>query len=73
MLIADDLNDWTGLLLGGHSNAKTPNIDKFAQAGTLFSNTQPPAPICCPSRALEMTGLMPSSLGIYRHINMSSL
>ena len=31
----DDLNDWTGCL-GGHPQAKTPNIDRLAKRGTLF-------------------------------------
>ena len=34
-LAVDDLNDWVGCL-GGHPQAKTPNIDKFAGKGVLF-------------------------------------
>ncbi len=67
MLIVDDLNDWIGAMKG-HPNAKTPNIDRLAKAGTLFTNAHAPAPICGPSRASVMTGLMPSSTGIYGHI-----
>ena len=37
MIIADDLNDWVGCL-GGHPDAKTPNIDRLAQRGLLFTN-----------------------------------
>ena len=33
----DDLNDWVGCL-GGHPQAKTPNIDRLAKMGTLFAN-----------------------------------
>jgi arylsulfatase A-like enzyme len=28
MIIVDDLNDWVGCL-GGHPDAKTPNIDRL--------------------------------------------
>ena len=33
----DDLNDWIGLL-EGHSQAKTPNLDRLAQRGVYFTN-----------------------------------
>ncbi|MSU49852.1 MAG: sulfatase, partial [Opitutus sp.] len=41
----DDLNDWAGCL-GGHPQARTPNLDRLAASGTLFTNTQCPAPWC---------------------------
>lgn len=68
MLIVDDLNDWVGAM-GGHPNAKTPNIDKLADQGTLFTNAHASAPLCGPSRASIMTGRAPSSTGIYGHIH----
>ncbi len=68
MLIVDDLNDWVGAMKG-HPNAKTPNIDRLADQGTLFTNAHASAPLCGPSRASIMTGLAPSTTGIYGHIN----
>ena len=68
MLAVDDLNNWVGAL-AGHPNAKTPNIDRLASKGTSFTNAHAPAPLCGPSRASIMTGLAPSSTGIYGHIN----
>ncbi|KMT63913.1 sulfatase [Catenovulum maritimum] len=68
MLIVDDLNDWVGAM-NGHPNAKTPNIDRLADQGTLFMNAHASAPLCGPSRASIMTGLSPSTTGIYGHIN----
>ena len=41
----DDLNDWIGCL-DGHSQAKTPNIDRLAKSGVLFTNAHCQAPIC---------------------------
>ena len=35
-IAVDDLNDWAGYL-GGHSQSKTSNIDKFAKKGVDFS------------------------------------
>lgn len=60
----DDLNDWTGCM-EGHPQARTPNIDRLAARGTLFSNAHCQAPLCNPSRASILTGLRPSSTGIY--------
>ena len=60
----DDLNDWVGCL-GGHPQAHTPNIDALAARGTLFTNAHCQAPLCNPSRASIMTGLRPSTTGIY--------
>ena len=65
LLIAiDDLNDWVGCL-GGHSQANTPNIDRLAKQGTLFTNAHCQAPVCQPSRACLMTSTYPSSSGLY--------
>lgn len=66
-IAVDDLNDWIGCM-GGHPQALTPNIDKLADQGVLFTNAHCQAPICGPSRASIMTGLMPASTGIYLQI-----
>ena len=57
----DDLNDWVGCL-GGHPQAITPNLDRFAGSGVLFNNAHCPAPACNPSRSAIMTGLSPNIL-----------
>ena len=65
LLIAiDDLNDWTGCL-GGHPQAHTPNIDRLAKQGTLFSNASCQAPICGPSRLSLLSGKYPHETGCY--------
>ena len=64
----DDLNDWLGCM-EGHPNALTPNMDNLASQGVLFTNVHCQAPLCGPSRASLMTGLRPSSTGIYGMIN----
>lgn len=60
----DDLNDWIGAL-ETHPQVKTPNIDTLAARGTLFTNAHVQAPLCNPSRISVMTGLRPSTTGIY--------
>lgn len=60
----DDLNDWIGCL-GGHPQAKTPNIDRLADSGMLFTNAHCAAPACNPSRTAIMTGISPHKSGLY--------
>ena len=60
----DDLNDWVGCLQG-HPQVKTPNIDALAKRGVLFTNAHCQAPICNPSRVSLLTGVLPSTSGIY--------
>ncbi len=64
MIAMDDLNDWVGVL-GGHPQVKTPNLDRLAGRGVLFADAHTAAPICNPSRAALMTGLLPSTTGVY--------
>ena len=60
----DDLNDWVGVL-GGHPQARTPNMDALADRGILFTNAHSPAALCNPARTSVMLGLQPSTTGIY--------
>lgn len=55
----DDLNDWIGCL-EGHPQALTPNIDRLASRGTLFTNAHCAAPACNPSRAAVFSGRLPA-------------
>jgi choline-sulfatase len=64
----DDLNDWVGCL-GGHPDVKTPNLDRLAGRGVLFTNAHCSAPACNPSRASLMTGILPSTSGVYHNSN----
>ena len=63
-IAVDDLNNWI-TPIDGFSNAKTPNFDRLAAKGVTFTNAHCQAPLCGPSRASLMTGLRPSTTGIY--------
>ena len=60
----DDLNDWVGHL-GGHPQARTPNIDRLARMGVSFTKAYCSAPLCNPSRVSLLTGIEPSKSGVY--------
>lgn len=60
----DDLNDWIGCM-GGHPQTVTPNLDRLASEGVLFTNAHCPAPACNPSRISIFSGRSPHTTGIY--------
>lgn len=68
MIVLDDLNNYIGAMQG-HPQAKTPNIDKLAQEGVLFSNAHSNVPICMPSRASFMNGISPVTSGNWGFVN----
>jgi iduronate 2-sulfatase len=63
-IAVDDLNDWIGCL-GGHPQAKTPNIDALAGRGVNFAKAYCASPVCNPSRTALMCGLRSSTSGVY--------
>ncbi|MCA9018478.1 MAG: sulfatase-like hydrolase/transferase, partial [Planctomycetaceae bacterium] len=63
-IAVDDLNHWVGHL---HRNeqTRTPNIDRLAKMGVTFTRANCAAPSCNPSRAALMSGMRPSTTGVY--------
>ena len=64
-LICDDLNCDIGSY--GHSQVRTPNIDRLAKRGVRFERAYCQYPLCGPSRASFMTGLYPDQSLIHRN------
>ena len=48
----------------GNPIVKTPNIDRIASQGTLFTNSYCANPICMPARASIFTGMLPRDHGV---------
>ena len=65
-IAVDDLNDWIEPM-GGHPQAKTPNLVRLASRSTLFTRAYTAAPACNPSRAALMTGIAPYRSGVYNN------
>jgi choline-sulfatase len=64
-LAVDDMKDWVNCLGGYEGSVHTPHIDRLARRGMLFTNAHCPSPKCAPSRSAIMTGLRPSTTGLY--------
>lgn len=62
-IVADDLKPLLGCY--GDRVVKSPNIDRLAARGTVFTHAYCMQAVCAPSRNAVLTGLRPESLGIY--------
>ncbi|MDG2224325.1 MAG: sulfatase [Rubripirellula sp.] len=66
-IAVDDMNDWVGFLGGYPGQVNTPHLDALAASGIAFTNAHTAAPVCCPSRVAVMSGLLPSTSGVYNN------
>ncbi len=65
-ILADDLG-WGDLGCYGHPHIQTPNLDRLAKRGTLFTHFYVNASVCSPSRCAFFTGQYPARHGIHGH------
>lgn len=63
LICVDDLKPLLGCY--GSKTVKTPNIDRLAAQGVVFDHAYCNQAVCAPSRNTLMTGVRPSTLGIY--------
>ena len=62
-ILIDDLG-WADLPAYGNAFHETPQIDRLAAQGMLFTNAYAAAPVCSPTRASIQSGQYPARLGI---------
>jgi arylsulfatase A-like enzyme len=60
----DDLNDWIEPL-GGHPQARTPNLTALAESGVNFGRAYTASPACNPSRMALLSGRHTYRTGLY--------
>jgi N-acetylgalactosamine-6-sulfatase len=65
-ILADDLG-WGDLACYGHPQIKTPNLDRLASEGTLFTQFHVCGSVCSPSRCAFFTGQYPARHKIHGH------
>ena len=66
LIMADDLG-WKDLHCYGNERLDTPNLDRLAVQGLLFTDAYSASPVCTPTRAALMTGESPARLNITNH------
>ena len=52
----------------GVTDLETPNLDRMARDGVLFTNFYVGAPVCTPSRAALLTGCYPKRVGLEKGV-----
>lgn len=57
----------------GDKFARTPNIDKLAKKGMIFTRCWSNAPVCAPARTTIISGLFPTSTGAQHMRSMTRL
>lgn len=64
LLILPDQLRASALGCDGNTDVKTPNIDRLAADGVRFPHTYANVPVCCPARAILLTGTYPHVNGM---------
>lgn len=64
-IISDDLSPELGCY--GYPDVATPNLDRLAEEGTLFTKAFSTAPVCSASRTAFQTGLYQTTVGGHHH------
>jgi len=49
----------------GNAVVRSPHLDRLAEEGVVFERALCPSPLCAPSRASLMTGMLPSRTRVY--------
>ncbi|MCP5556944.1 MAG: sulfatase-like hydrolase/transferase [Verrucomicrobiaceae bacterium] len=63
-ILTDNQGAWT-LGCYGNKDIRTPNIDRLANEGVRFTHALSSNPVCSPTRATFLTGLIPSQHGVH--------
>ena len=66
-ILTDNHGAWT-LGCYGNKEIRTPNIDRLAAEGILFTRAYCNNSVCSPSRATFLTGLIPSQHGLHSYL-----
>jgi len=66
-ILTDNQGAWT-LGCYGNPDIRTPNIDRLAAEGIRFTRALSSNPVCSPTRATFLTGLLPSQHGVHSYL-----
>lgn len=64
-IVVDDMS--TNFSCYGETSIQTPNIDRIAKEGVMFSHAYATAPVCSSSRSAMITGMYQTNIGAHHH------
>ena len=67
-IMADDLGPGWVDYDGSNPDINTPNLQRLAESGMIFSKAYAAAPVCSPTRAACITGRSPAKIGMTTHV-----
>lgn len=65
VIIMADFMSALALSMYGDGTIRAPHMKRLGEEGVVFENAYCNAPLCGPSRASFLTGLLPSKVGVY--------
>jgi arylsulfatase A-like enzyme len=65
--IMTDQQQWASI--AGRSICRTPNLDRLAKQGLLFERSYTPSAVCCPARAMLLSGAFHWHNGVYNQVH----
>jgi arylsulfatase A-like enzyme len=65
--IMSDQQQWA--TIAGRSECRTPNLNRLAKAGLLFERSYTPSAVCCPARAMLLSGAYHWHNGVYNQVH----
>src|SRR6516164_8874586 len=65
--IMTDQQQWA--TIAGRSACRTPNLDRLAREGMLFERSYTPSAVCCPARAMLLSGAYHWHNGVYNQVH----
>ena len=68
LIVTDNQGAWS-LGCYGNPDIKTPNVDRMATEGVRFAEAFSCNPVCSPTWATLLSGLMPSQHGVHNYLN----
>lgn len=65
--IMTDQQQWG--TIAGRSECRTPNLNRLAASGMLFERSYTPCAVCCPARAMILSGAYHWHNGVYNQVH----
>ncbi|HWB97572.1 MAG TPA: sulfatase-like hydrolase/transferase [Bryobacteraceae bacterium] len=65
--ILTDQQQWG--TVAGRSECRTPNLNRLAESGMLFERAYTPSAVCCPARAMMLSGAYHWHNGVYNQVH----